>query len=125
MGIKNTSQLKSAIVELEKIRTNKKLDLEVRLHQTFESLKPRNILYNAVGNFIALSNLEKLTASFSFIAPVILSSKFVGGPYFKLIRKISGTIFGTSIKKIAVQYSNEIKNGSVDLFKRLFNKFTL
>lgn len=128
MQIKNTLDLRTEIYRLELRSKQQKELLLDQLHDTYESLKPRNILHNAVTNITRSPNLtdKVLKTAGSLVgtlATALLPKKLLFGLSVSLISKIGGMVFAAGIKRDGGNYAHQVNSGSPGLIKRLTNKF--
>ncbi|MBK7883336.1 MAG: hypothetical protein IPJ81_05775 [Chitinophagaceae bacterium] len=128
MKIQNSLELKSAILRLEKSSDKQKQELIHSFCETYESLKPRNLIHSAVTRITKSPKLSStlLTGAgtvITSIATVFLPKKLLLGISGKVIKGLAGLIINRGVNKISA-HSGEIKKGGSNLFKRLVNKFT-
>lgn len=88
--LKSTEELKAAILELQAVRATEAQMMKERLNQTFESLKPANLLKNAVHEVESSPQLQDKLLTTGVALTVGQLSKFIfqrtsNSPFKRLI----------------------------------------
>ena len=117
--ISPNSLLQTSILILEQEQKEKGRLLKVHLHNTYNSLKPINILKNAVSEIASSDHLKGniLNGIFSFVSGYV-SKKIIVGKSDSKLRKIAGTIAQLGITRIASLNSTAIKSIGMFLFQK-------
>lgn len=121
MEIKNSEDLKAAILELEGRKTREKQQLVQNFHALTESLKPINLIkstYHKVKESPGITgNVLKATLG---IGVGLLSKRFLFGNSTGFFKKILGSAIEMGLAGLVVKKSDKIKSTGNQFFKRLF-----
>ncbi|MEJ7587474.1 MAG: hypothetical protein WKI04_07925 [Ferruginibacter sp.] len=121
MEIKNSEDLKAAILELEDRQKREKKQLTREIHSFTESLKPMNLLkstFNKVKETPGITGTI-LKAGVGLGAG-ILSKKFLLGKSPGILRKIVGSAIQMGITGLVAKKSDKLTSSGGQLFKSLF-----
>ena len=121
MEIKNSEDLKAAILELEDKQRRQKLQLTEELHTFTESLKPINLLkstYHKVKETPGIAGTV-LKATMG-VGVGLLSKKILLGNSPGFLRKIIGSAIQMGVAGLVAKKSDTIKYGGNQLFKNIF-----
>ncbi len=111
--------LQTSILILEQEQKEKTLILKAHLHNTYNSLKPVNILKDAVAEFVSADNLkDNVLNGIIGLASGYISRKIIIGKSDSLVRKIAGTIVQLGVSKVVSLNSTAIKTVGIFLFKK-------
>lgn len=121
MDIKNSADLKVAILELEDRKSREKQQLVENFHVFTESLKPINLVKSAITKVKeshGLSgNVMKATVGLGI---GLLSKKFLIGGSSGIIKKVIGSAIEMALAGIVAKNSDTIKSKGFRLFKNIF-----
>jgi len=121
--ITSTSDLKNAIQLLEVEQADKGQLLKEQLHLTYESLKPVNILKNALKEISSSPYLvDNIVGTAMGLATGYLSKGIFIGTSGNKIKRLIGTIMQFGITNVIAQNSDSIRSFSRSLFRHVFRK---
>jgi len=115
--IKNSSDLKAAIAELERKKIIQEEALLNELQTTYESLKPVNFIKQAASSPVVRSSLVKGAIG---LGAGILSKNLVVGNFGGLLKKIVGNILEFGVAALVAKNSDKIKEKGTGLLKKFF-----
>lgn len=122
MEIKNSADLKAAIVELEHRKVKEKQELVNNFHAITESLKPVNLIkstFQKVRESDGISgNILKATVG---LGVGLLSKKFLIGKSTGVIKTLLGSAIKMGIAGLVAKNSDHIKASGSRFFKNLFS----
>jgi hypothetical protein len=123
--IHNAEELKSAIIELERKKNVEEAEIKYQFKQTYEALKPANILKNTVSEVAASPKFRHNLLNIAIgLGAGYLSKKVVVGRSAGLLKRTLGTAlqFGVAslISKRESTDGEPVKKGG--LFKRIFSR---
>lgn len=109
--LKSTEELKAAILELQAVRATEAQMMKERLNQTFESLKPANLLKNAVHEVESSPQLQDKLLTTGVALTVGQLSKFIfqrtsNSPFKRLI----GSAIMLGVTNAIAQNPQVVKN---------------
>ncbi len=109
--IKNVSELKLAILILEKEQKQKEFLLRDHFSQTYESLKPINLLKSTVKDFFSTSLLveKSVNATIGIVVGSISQKLFVGTSESSF-RQLIGKFLQLAVSNFVVQNPEMIKS---------------
>lgn len=129
MEIKNSADLKAAIVELEAKKTRQKQELTDNFHGVVESLKPINLIkttFNKVKESPGLTgNVLKATLG---LGVGLLSKKLLIGKSPGIFKKIIGSAVEMGVAGLVAKNSDSLRSRGIRLLKTVFrpkNKVTI
>jgi hypothetical protein len=115
--IKNSTDLKAAIAELEKKKTVQEEVLLNELHAAYESLKPLNILKKATSSPVVRNSLLKGAIG---LGAGILSKNLIIGSSAGLLKQVVGNVLKFGVATFVAKNSGKIKEKGTGLLKKLF-----
>ncbi|HEY6979036.1 MAG TPA: hypothetical protein VH396_22225 [Chitinophagaceae bacterium] len=115
--IKNSSELKVAIAELEEKKIVQEEALLNELNAAYESLKPLNVLKKAASSPVVRNNLLKGAIG---LGAGILSKNLIVGSPAGLLKNIIGNVLEFGVATLVAKNSGKIKEKGTGLLKRLF-----
>ncbi|MBA2250483.1 MAG: hypothetical protein H0W12_09880 [Chitinophagaceae bacterium] len=124
-NIHNAAQLKTAIAELEARKAFEETALKKQFHETYESLKPSNVLKNTLSEVSASPQFKHNLLNVALgIGAGFLSKKLVVGRDAGLLKRTLGSALQFAVTSlVAKRPENDIvvnkKRGS--LLKRIFS----
>jgi len=122
-NINSIEDLKDAIQMLEAEQAAKWRELKEQSLLTYASVKPFNLLKNALFNVSSTPNLvNNILGTAVGIGTGYLSKKIIIGTSGNILRRILGTILQMGITNVAVKHPNEIKSLSQYIFEHIFHK---
>jgi len=122
-NITSTSGLKNAIQLLEVEQADKGQLLKEQLFITFESLKPVNLLKNALKDISTSPYLvDNIVGTAMGLATGYLSKGIFIGASGNKIKRLIGTILQFGITNVVAQNSDTIKLFGKSLFRNIFHK---
>jgi len=109
--IKNVSDLKFAIMVLEKEQKEKELLMREYFRDTYESLKPINLLKSTISDLFSSSVLieKSINATIGIVAGSVSEKIFVGSSE-STFRKLLGKFIQLAISNFVVQNPQMIKS---------------
>ncbi len=115
--------LKERIAFLEDRQNQETAVLKEQALDTYESIKPVNLLKNTLKDFSSQPTLKGniLDGAIS-IATGYLTKKLIVGTSNNPIKKIAGTLFQVAITTLVAKNSSKIKAVGEVLLKHLFNR---
>lgn len=124
--MRNTSsyiRLKDAIELLEDEQAFKRELLKEQLNITFESLKPLNLITNALKDISSLPNLsENVLGSAVGLASGYLSKRIFIGTSGNIIRKLIGLILQFGITSVVSRHPEAIRSFGQFILEHIFSK---
>ncbi len=122
-NITSVSELKNAIQLLEVEQAEKRQVLKGQLNITYESLKPVNLLKNAVKDISSSPYLiDNIAGTALGLATGYLSKGIFIGTSGNKIKRLIGTILQFGITNVVAQNSDTIKLFGTSLFRNIFRK---
>ncbi len=120
MKINNTVQLREAIALLKAEAEEKRLIMIDQFHDTYDSLKPINLIKTAFHKVADLPDLASQVIGTSIgVGAGILSKKILIGKSTNIFKKLFGVILEFAIAGAVAKNSNGIKRQGAELFKKL------
>jgi hypothetical protein len=122
-NITSISEIRDAIVFLENEQEVKGQLLRQEFQETYEKLKPVNLLKSAVNNISSKPLLPlKLLGMTTGVGLGFLARKIVVGASGGIFRKIIGTILQLGVTNLIARHPAEIKSISQLVNKSLFSR---
>jgi len=115
--IKNSQDLKAAIIDLEKRKTVQEEVLLNELHAAYESLRPLNVLKKATSSPVVRNSLLRGAIG---LGAGILSKNLIIGTSAGLLKKIVGNVLEFGIAALVAKNSDKIKEKGTGLLKKIF-----
>jgi hypothetical protein len=123
MAITNTIQLEHQIALLKNETANKKAILVQQFHNTYESLKPANLIKGALNSKLNLPKLgENFIGTSMGLGAGILSKKILAGRHPGFFKSILSTVAEVAVAGIVAKNSGPIKNKGIKIIKSLLSK---
>ena len=120
MEINNAAHLKMAILELEQKRVLQEKELLLHLHQTYNSLKPVNMLKSAVHGLTSEPNLgNNVINALIGLGTGIISKKLVIGGSHNIFKKLMGVAVEFGVAGLVTKKGEEIKSVIGSTLKKL------
>jgi len=120
MKITNAAQLKEAIATLEIHTAIKKSVVVEQFHETYESLKPVNIIKHTFKDFIDVPGMaDNFIGSSIGLGAGILSKKILVGKPTNIFKRILGTAVELIVAKTVTKNSDGITSKAFGLIKKL------
>jgi hypothetical protein len=116
-AIRNMSDLKAAITELEERKTIEEQVLIQELQATYESLKPLNVLKKVTSSPDVRNNLLKAAIG---LGAGVLSQNLIIGASGSVLKKVIGNVLKFGVAALVAKNSGKIKEKGKGLLKRLF-----
>jgi len=121
--ITSTSDLKNAIQLLEVEQADKGQLLKEQFYLAFESLKPVNLIKNALKDISSSPYLvDNIVGTAMGLATGYLSKGIFIGTSGNKIKRLIGTIMQFGITNVIAQNSDSIRSFSRSLFRHVFRK---
>jgi hypothetical protein len=97
--------------------------LKDKLHLTFESLKPVNLLKNTIKDISSSPYLiENIIGTAAGLATGFISRKIVVGGSGNLFRKLFGAILQFGVTNLVASHSDGVMSLTQSLFQHIFHK---
>jgi hypothetical protein len=123
MTITNTIQLEHQIAILKNETANKKAVLVQQFHNTYESLKPANLIKGALNSKFSLPKLgDNFIGTSMGLGAGVLSKKILTGSSPGFLKRILGTVVEVAVAQLVSKNSGPIKNKGMKIFKSLISK---
>ncbi len=120
MEINNTVQLKEAIALLQARQQEKKFILVEEFHQTYESLKPLNLIKSTFNKILDTPDITNQVVDTSLGLGVgVLSKKLLIGKSTNIFKRFFGTIIELTVANAVAKNSEGIKRHGLQLIKKL------
>lgn len=122
-NIISIKDLKDAILVLEIEHETVAKQLKEEIHLTYESLKPANILKNAIHDIKSSPYLiDNVLGAVTGFATGYISKKILVGSSNNLFRKLFGFVFQFGVTNIVAQNPEAIKSFGNFIMENIFNK---
>ena len=122
-NISSSASLRNTIQLLEMEQAVKMQLLKAQLDYTLESLKPLNLLTNAIKDITSSPNLiNNVLGSVIGIASGYASKKIFLGVSGNIIRKILGSVLQFGVTNAVAQHPDAIKTLGQNIIQHLFRK---
>lgn len=122
-NIKTASELRIAIQRLEFQQHEDLENIKEQLHQTYESLRPLNLLKSTLDDLSSFPYLgENLMTTTMALASGYMAKKITIGSSDRPLKKIFGTLLQLGVTNIVSQHSAEIVSLGQSLVHRFFRK---
>lgn len=118
-NISPNNRLQALILQLEQEQQEKGLILRAHLHNTYNSLKPINLLKEAVSEIVSVDYLkDNIVNNIVSLTSGYISKKIIIGKSDSVLRKIIGTIVQLGVTKVVSINSTAIKTMGMFLFQK-------
>ena len=122
-NIKSSAELKDAIQQLEFEHTIKGQLLKEQLLLTHESLKPVNLIKNALSEVASSPYLvDNILGASVALATGYISKKIVVSGSGNVIRKFLGTILQFGVTNVVAQHTDTIKSVGQFIYQHFLHK---
>ncbi|NTW31216.1 MAG: hypothetical protein HGB12_01050 [Bacteroidetes bacterium] len=122
-NITSAAKLKNAIQLLEVEQAIREQLLKEQFHLVYESLKPFNLLKEALGNIVSGPYLiNKILGPALGITSGFITKKIVVGASGNIFRKLFGSVLQFGVTKIVAQHPDVIKTFGQYIFQHIFTK---
>ena len=116
-------ELKASIVLLEAKQAEEGALLKEQFKITYESLKPANLIKNALGELTDSTDFKPdLMGETLSLAIGYLSKKAVVGSSTNPLRKIFGTLLQMGVTSVISNNAEGIKSSAINLINNIFKK---
>jgi len=124
MPINNQIQLEHQIALLKNETANKRALMVQQFHDTYESLKPVNLIKGALNSNINLPKLgDNFIGASMGIGAGVLSKKILTlGRHPGFFKRILGTVAEVAVARLVASNSGSIKNKGLKIIKSFINK---
>jgi hypothetical protein len=123
MSINNAIQLEHQIAVLKKETANKKAVLVQQFYNTYESLKPVNLIKAAFNSKISLPKLgDNFIGTSMGLGAGILSKKILAGRSPGFFKSILSTVAEVAVAGLVAKNSDTIKHKGLQLIRSLISK---
>lgn len=120
MEINNAVQLKQAIALLQTQQEKEKFILVEEFHQTYESLKPVNLIKSTFNKILDTPDITNQVVDTSIGLGVgVLSKKLLVGKSTNIFKRFFGTIIELTVANAVAKNSDGIKRHGLQLIKKL------
>jgi hypothetical protein len=109
-AIRNTKQLKAAIIELEQRKATQEKLLVEELHAAYESLKPANIIKQAASSPSVRNTVIKAAVG---LGAGMLSKSLLIGAAVSPVKKIVGNVIEYGIAALVTRIGKKKKNAAL------------
>jgi len=121
--INTASELKIAIQRLELKQHEDLENIKAQLHQTYESLRPLNLLKSTLEELSSSPYLgENLMTTTMALVSGFMAKKITVGSSDRPLKKIFGTLLQFGVANLVSQHSSEIVSFGQSLVHRFFRK---
>lgn len=125
MKIKNTADLRIAILELEKRKQQEKLRLADSFHALTESLTPSNIIRNSFKKVNEIPGLKgSLVNGALSLGLGLASKKLLIGKSAGLLKKVAGLAVEMGVTGMVANNAGVIKSAAGSFLKKIFRSKT-
>ncbi len=123
MTIVTAIQLEHQIALLKHQEANKKALLIEQFHETYESLKPMNLIKGAFNKTLAAPNLSSPLLSASLgVGAGVLSKRILTGKSPGFFKRMLGTAVEVAVARLVAKNSDAIKNTGLKFIHNLSQK---
>ena len=121
-SITNTQDLKLAIERMKLEQSDKEWLLREQFNLTFESLKPINLIKNALHDAIfSPSVAENTLGTLAGLATGYISRKILVGGSSNILRKLLGSLLQFGVSNLVSQHPEAVKSVGQFLYQKLAN----
>ncbi len=122
-SITSIEDLKSTIKQLEDEQVVKGLELKEHLLLTYQSLKPLNLMMNALEEIALSPNiLDNVLAAGTGLATGYISNKLFIGTKGGKLRKLFGTLLQYAVSSVVARNPETVKLVGNFIFQNLFSR---
>jgi hypothetical protein len=123
MKIRSKADLQDAITELERKRISQELALKDEWADTYESLKPLNIIKNSFRGILSSGDTKSnLIGSAIGLGSGLLSKKLLIGPSTNLFKKTLGAAVQFGIAGLIAKNAETIKQKGSTIIHKIFSR---
>lgn len=121
--ISSVDEIRASIVLLELEQTYKRELVKIEFLETYEKLKPVNLIKNKIKSVLADPDLKSnlLTSAMS-IAAGYLTKKAVVGQTHNPLKKLFGTLLQIGVTRLVAKNSENIKSTGKSVYQNLFSE---
>lgn len=121
--INSVDEIRETIFLLELEQTYKRELVKIEFLETYEKLKPVNLIKNKLKSVLADPDLKSnlLTTAMS-IAAGYLTKKAVVGQTHNPLKKLFGTLLQIGVTRLVAKNSDAIKSTGQSVYQNLFNE---
>jgi len=116
MHINNKTSLKAAIYRLEQRQIEQKELLVAQFHETYESLRPLNVIKSELNRITGSSETRNnvVNAAIGLGAGLLSKKIFLGGSH-NILKRLFGTVIEVGIAKLVAGNADKIKEKGLEL----------
>ncbi|HTC00930.1 MAG TPA: hypothetical protein VK705_09625 [Ferruginibacter sp.] len=116
MYISNSTSLKAAIYQLEQKQIKQKEMLVAQFHETYESLRPLNVIKSEFNRITGSSETKNnvVNAAIGLGAGFLSKKIFLGGSH-NIIKRLFGTVIEVGIAKLVAGNADKIREKGLEL----------
>lgn len=123
MDINTRDELEEAIKELKLQKASKKEALTLQLKDTFESLKPANVIKHTISKFVEPGNLRNTALkAVGGIGTALLTKGIIGRRSSSAIGGILGNVLKVGATNAFIKNADKIKAYSSAIYNNVFKK---
>lgn len=121
--INSKADLEDAIAELERKRVSQELDLKEEWAETYESLKPLNLLKSGFQGILSSGDTKSnLLGSAIGLGSGLLSKKLLIGPSTSIFKKALGAAVQFGIAGLIAKNAETIKEKGSAIISKIFSR---
>lgn len=122
-NITNMAELKLKIQQLENKQSSEIQGLKEQFQNTYESLKPINLIKNSIEEIISTPiSTDNVSGSLIGVASGYLTKKIVTGKSNNLFRNVFGTLLQLGVTNVISKHPDAVKSASDFLYQYILNK---
>ncbi|WP_301926224.1 hypothetical protein [Ferruginibacter sp.] len=123
MEINNVKELRTSIRQLEEQTEEQKEKLVKQFHDTYNSMKPINILKNSLNKVVHSPDVvEKIVNTGMGVGLSLLTNRLVIGKSAGVARKLFGTAMELGLANIVARKAAPVKLGALNILSKIFRK---
>ncbi|MDN3658863.1 hypothetical protein QWZ08_24685 [Ferruginibacter paludis] len=123
MEINNVKELRASIRQLEEQTEEQKEKLVKQFHDTYNSMKPINILKNSLNKVVHSPDVvEKIVNTGMGVGLSLLTNRLVIGKSAGVARKLFGTAMELGLANIVARKAAPVKLGALNILSKIFRK---
>ncbi len=123
--MENTSEIESLKERIQVLENQRDIDLMLlkeELNHTIDSLRPANLIKNALPKLSSTAVTDNLISSAAGLAAGYVSKKIIIGKTKNPVKQFLGLVFQFAIAGVVVKNANLIKAAGSFLIKSIFKK---